>query len=77
MDGLRLPPLIEEALDSTGLCSCFYRGVCVRVSICVPVRLDWRVAIFSPALQMRSDLPQNVEGSMFKISAKEQCLHPK
>lgn len=49
MDGLRLPPLIEEALDSTGLCSCF-------VSVCLSAMLSsWmvRVAIFSPALQIR------------------------
>lgn len=38
MDGLRLPPLIEEALDSTGLCAAV-------LSVCVHLRL--RVAGYS------------------------------
>ena len=46
MDGLRLPPLIEEALDSTGLCSCFFVALSVCVYVCV------YVSIFSPALQI-------------------------
>lgn len=51
MDGLRLPPLIEEALDSTGLCCrrffffllLLQHGVCVcvgtQVCVCVCVCL--------------------------------------
>ena len=40
MDGLRLPPLIEEALDSTGLCSW---SVCVYV---VWYAFPWRTFKF-------------------------------
>lgn len=49
MDGLRLPPLIEEALDSTGLCcrwcSCF---ACMsRLPVCVCVcAIIWDSVLF-------------------------------
>lgn len=49
MDGLRLPPLIEEALDSTGLCAAV-------LSVCVHLRLRVagysRVAVFFFSLQI-------------------------
>lgn len=54
MDGLRLPPLIEEALDSTGLCAAV-------LSVCVHLRLRVagysRVAVFCTTDYIDSDQP--------------------
>lgn len=54
MDGLRLPPLIEEALDSTGLCAAV-------LSVCVHLRFRVagysRVAVFCTTDYIDSDQP--------------------
>ena len=61
MDGLRLPPLIEEALDSTGLCSCFFVAlsvcVCMCVCMCLFLALHYRSA--------EKKKKKGREGSMF------------
>lgn len=50
---------------------------CVRVSICVSVRLDWRVAIFSPRVTDEKRSSEKCRGVHVQIPAKEECLHPK
>lgn len=67
MDGLRLPPLIEEALDSTGLCSCF-----VSVCVCLFIRdsVQLAMAIFSPALQIRYDQQEKAERLILSVLRK-------